>query len=46
MRPYEATVTPERLTRALNTLALCLAKEALLSPDERAGRAEEIATFV
>ena len=41
-----ATVTPERLARALNTLALCLAKEALLSPEERARRAEEIAAFV
>jgi hypothetical protein len=41
-----APVTPERLARALNTLALCLAKEALLSPEERAQRAEEIAAFV
>ena len=41
-----ATVTPERLARALHTLALCLAKEALLSPEERAQRAEEIAAFV
>lgn len=41
-----ATVTPERLARALNTLALCLAKEALLSAAERARKAEEIAAFV
>ena len=41
-----ATVAPERLARALNTLALGLAKEALLSPEERAQRAEEIAAFV
>ena len=46
--PPEATVpvTPESLARALNTLALCLAKEALLSSEERAQRAEEIAAFV
>ena len=46
--PAEATVlvTAESLARALNTLALCLAKEALLSLEERAGKAEEIAAFV
>jgi len=41
-----APVTPDRLARALNTLALCLAKEALLSVEERASKAEEIAAFV
>lgn len=41
-----APVSAERLARALNTLALCLAKEALLSPEERAQKAEEIAAFV
>ena len=41
-----APVTPERLARALNTLALCLAKEALLSVEERTQKAGEIAAFV
>ncbi len=39
-------VTPERLVRALNTLALCLARETLLSADERARKADDIAAFV
>lgn len=45
--PEGATsVTPERLIRALNTLALAMAKEALLSPEGRAAKAGEIAAFV
>ncbi len=39
-------VTPEALARALNTLALCVAREGLLTPDARAEKAGEIATFV
>ncbi len=46
--PPENTVpvTPEALTRAFNTFALVLAKEALLSPEERAAKAKEIVAFV
>ena len=41
-----APVTPEALTRAFHTFALALAKEALLSPEERAAKATEIAAYV
>ena len=46
--PPESTVpvTPEGLTRAFNTFALALAREALLSPEERAAKAKEIVAFV